>query len=212
LSTVAHELSPAKKTVIEENSAFRALLNVSPFNIPNELIDFVADTTPQLREFKYHKNRIVFTRDMVRKVYGIRCGNRPVELLKKSEPSDMHDIYKSQANSRPDIATAINVLKICGDNDIVTILRTWDLLCLAIVVDPGSGNMCSLDYLASMVDPTRTEEFAWDEHLLDLAMAEVQKIQNKKAEPLVLPPGSSKFEFWISGPFAMLGVSFHMFA
>jgi hypothetical protein len=186
---------------------------VSPFNIPNELIDFVAvHTTPQLREFKYHKNRIVFTRDMVRKVYGIRCGNRPVELLKKSEPSDMRDIYKSQANSRPDIATAINVLKTCGDNDIVTILRTWDLLCLATVVDPGSGNMCSLDYLASMVDPTRTEEFAWDEHLFDLAMAEVQKIQNKKAEPLVLPPGSSKFEFWISGPFAMLGVSFHMFA
>jgi hypothetical protein len=95
---------------------------------------------------------------------------------------------------------------------VVTILRTWDILCLAKVVDPSSGNMCSLDYLASMVDPTRTEEFVWDEYLLDLAMAEVQKIHNKKAEPLVLPPGSSKFEFWISGPFAMLGVSFTMFA
>jgi hypothetical protein len=59
-----------------------------------------------------------------------------------------------------------------------------------------------------MVDPRRTEEFAWDEYLLDLAMAEVQKIQNKKKEPHILPTGSSKFEFWISGTFAMLGVSY----
>jgi hypothetical protein len=39
LSVVGREISPAKRTVIEQNSAFRALLNVSPFNIPNELID-----------------------------------------------------------------------------------------------------------------------------------------------------------------------------
>jgi hypothetical protein len=60
LSTIAQEIFPAKRRVIEENSAFRALLNVSPFNIPNDLIDFiVVHTTPQLREFKYHKNMIV---------------------------------------------------------------------------------------------------------------------------------------------------------
>jgi hypothetical protein len=145
---------------------------------------------------------------MVKKVFGVRCGNRLVELLKKSETSELRDIYKSPVNSRPNIATAISVLKTYDDTDVVTILRTWDLLCLATVVDPGSGNMCSLDYLASMVDPRRTEEFVWDEYLLDLAMAEVQKIQNEKKEPLVLPTGSSKFEFWISGPFAMLGVSY----
>jgi hypothetical protein len=161
LSTVAREISPTKRRVIEENSAFRALLNVSPFNIPNELIDFIAvHTTPQLREFKYHKNMIVFTREMVRKVFGIRCSNRLVELLKKSESSEMRDIYKSPTNSRPDIATAISVLKTCEDNDVVTILRTWDILCLATVVDPGSGNMCILDYLARTENPMRTEEFA----------------------------------------------------
>jgi hypothetical protein len=114
-------------------------------------------------------------------VFSICCGYRPVELLKKSESSKMHVIYKSPTNSRPDIANPISVLKTCEDNDVVTILRTWDILCLARMVDPGSGNMCSLDYLASMVDPMRTQEFAWDEYLLDLAMAEVQKIQNKKA-------------------------------
>jgi hypothetical protein len=81
LSTVAREISPTKRRVIDENNAFRALLNVSPFNIPNELINFIAvHTTPQLREFKYHKNMIVFTREMVRKVFGIRCGNRLICL------------------------------------------------------------------------------------------------------------------------------------
>jgi hypothetical protein len=149
---------------------------VSPFNIPNELIDFiVVHKTLQLSEFKYHKNMIVFTREMVRKVFGIRCGNKPVELLKKSESTKMRDIYKFPTNNMLDIATAISVLKTCEDNDVVNILRTWDILFLAIVVDPGNGNMCSLDYLASMVDSTRTEEFAWDEYLLDLAMVEMQK-------------------------------------
>jgi hypothetical protein len=125
LSTVAREISPAKRRVIEENNAFRTLWNVSPFNIPNELINFIAvHTTPQLCEFKYHKYMIIFTREMVRKVFGICCGNRPVELLKKSEYSEIRDIYKSPTNSRPNIATAINVLKTCKDKDVVTILRT----------------------------------------------------------------------------------------
>jgi hypothetical protein len=57
-----------------------------------------------------------------------------------------------------------------------------------------------------MVDPTKTHEFAWDEHMLELAMQEVKKIQHKKAQPLVLEKGATKFEFWISGPFAMLAV------
>jgi hypothetical protein len=38
-------------------------------------------------------------------------------------------------------------------------------------------------------------------------MKEVLKIQVKKAKPLVLEDGATKFEFWITGPFALLGVS-----
>jgi hypothetical protein len=52
-----------------------------------------------------------------------------------------------------------------------------------------------------MVDTKRTHEFAWDEYLLDLAMKEASKIQQKKAKPLVLNEGSSKYEFWITGPY-----------
>jgi hypothetical protein len=42
LRSLADGLSSVKRVVIEQHSAFKALLNVLPFNIPNELIDYVA--------------------------------------------------------------------------------------------------------------------------------------------------------------------------
>jgi hypothetical protein len=39
------------------------------------------------------------------------------------------------------------------------------------------------------------------------AAKEVSKIQKKKSNPKVLEVDLSKLEFWIFGPFAMLGVS-----
>lgn len=206
LRTIADKLSVEKRAVIEAKSAFRALLNVSPFHVPNELIDFVAEhTSPKLREFKFHKKSIVFTAAMMRKVFGILSGRRPVELLKRSEHSDLREVYKG-GSSRPDIPTAAKLLGTCAATDEDTIIRTWDLLCMATVVDPGSSNNVSLEYLGSMTVPTRTHEYAWDELILELAMQEVQKIQNKKAMPLVLESGSTTFDFWISGPFAALGI------
>jgi hypothetical protein len=204
LRSLSKELQPEKKEVIAANSAFSALLNVSPFNIPNNLIDFVArHITPSLREFKYHRNRIVFNKYMVRKVFGIRCGDRPVQLLNKSDNCELHEVYKG-ANSRPDLHVAITLLKDCDITDVDTIVRTWDLICLATVVDPGSGNMLGLGYIGSMANPSRTHEYAWDEYLLELSMVEVQKMQKKMGEPVV----PQKSEFWITGPYAMLGVSF----
>jgi hypothetical protein len=153
------------------------------------------------------KKRIVFKPDMVTKVFGIRSGPNPVVLLKRSEQSDLRDVYRRD-HSRPDIPNACKVLDECDDTYEDTIISTWHLLCMGTIVDPGSSNQLSMDYLGSMVDPKMTHEFAWDEYILDLAMKEVSKIQQKKAKPLVLDEGSSKYEFWITGPFAVLGVSF----
>uniref|UniRef100_A0ACD5X413 Uncharacterized protein n=1 Tax=Avena sativa TaxID=4498 RepID=A0ACD5X413_AVESA len=150
---------------------------------------------------------MVFTRDMVRKVFGIRCGNKPVELLNKNDPCELRDIYKA-GSTRAEIATAVALLESCANTDEATIIRTWDLLCLALVVAPKSSNNISIEYLASMVDPTKTDEYAWDEHLLDLAMAQVDHIRKQKAMPLKLTEGESKYEFWITGPFAFLGISY----
>ena len=113
LRAIADGLNPAKRAVIEANSVFRSLLNVSPFRVPNALVDFIAlNTSYQLREFNYRNKRIVFTRDMVRKVFGIRCGDRPVELLNKSAPHALREVYNS-AKNRPDISTCVNVLNSC---------------------------------------------------------------------------------------------------
>jgi hypothetical protein len=128
-------------------------------------------------------------------------------LLKRSEQSDLRDVYRRD-HSRPDIPNACKVLDECEDIDEDTIIRTWDLLCMGTIVDPGSSNHLSMDYLGSMVDPKRMHEFSWDEYLLDLAMKEVSKIQQKKAKPLDFDEGYSKYEFWITRPFAVLGVSF----
>jgi hypothetical protein len=68
LRSVVDRLDPAKRSIIEAHSAFRSLLNVSPFNVPNKLVDYVVEhTTPALREFKVGKKRIVFKADMVSK-------------------------------------------------------------------------------------------------------------------------------------------------
>jgi hypothetical protein len=74
---------------------------------------------------------------------------------------------------------------------------------------PGSGNNISMEYIASMLDPTKTHEYAWDELVLQLAMMEVTKIQKQYAKPV---PIGGVPKFWISGPFALLGVSFSCFA
>ena len=174
LRTIADELNADKRAVIEEKSAFRALLNVAKFRIPNELVDFIADhVNPELREYKYKKQWLVYTRDMVRKVFGIRYGNKPVVLLGKSDYCELRDVYRD-GNPRPLIKTAIGVLKNCDAKDEDTIIRTWDLLCLALVVAPSEH--IPTQYLGSMADPTKTHEYAWDEHLLEQAMETARKI------------------------------------
>uniref|UniRef100_A0ACD5THM4 Uncharacterized protein n=1 Tax=Avena sativa TaxID=4498 RepID=A0ACD5THM4_AVESA len=180
LLTLAKGLNPEKRAVIASKSAFRSYLDVSPFRIPSGLIDYIAlHTDPNLREYKTRKNIMVFTRDMVRKVFGIRYGNKPVELLNKNDPCELRDIYKT-GSTRAEIATAVALLESCANTDEATIIRTWDLLCLALVVAPKSSDNISIEYLASMVDPTKTDEYAWDEHLLDLAMAQVDHIRKQR--------------------------------
>ncbi|KAM0930428.1 hypothetical protein ACQ4PT_001111 [Festuca glaucescens] len=124
LRTIAAGLTPEERAVIEGNSAFGALLNISHFIIPNELIDYaVQHTTPGLREFKVGKKKIVFTTDMITKVFGIRSGPKPVVLLKRSEHHALRDVYRG-TSPRPDIPTAIKVLTKCLDIDEDTVIRS----------------------------------------------------------------------------------------
>ncbi|KAM0852456.1 hypothetical protein ACQ4PT_051741 [Festuca glaucescens] len=142
---------------------------------------------------------------MITKVFGIRSGQTPVVELKKFEHSELRDVYRG-SNPRPDIPTTIKVLKGCDNTDEDTIVRSWDLLCIATVVDLKSNNHVGMDYLGSMLHPSRTHEYAWDGYILEQLMKEVKKMQKKRLKPPALKKGSPKFEFWISGPFAALGI------
>ncbi|KAM0887595.1 hypothetical protein ACQ4PT_028924 [Festuca glaucescens] len=74
------------------------------------------------------------------------------------------------------------VLLACEDTDEETIVRSWDLLVLATVLNLGTGNMLSMDYLGSLAEPFSSVELAWDQHILDECMLHVQKIQEKQAK------------------------------
>ena len=211
LHGIAKGLTQDKRDIIKKHSAFASLLDVSPFHVPNELIDFIAvHTTAKLREFNYGGKRILFTKDMVSKVFKLRSGSKPVQLLTKSVNSKMKNWYKGD-HARLPISNVADLLKAQDPTDEDAVIRHWDLLCCSTVLHPGSGNMMSLDYLGSMDVPKKVHEFDWDEHILELAMYYVEKIQLMNARPLVLDKESAKFDFWICGPLPVLAVSDPLF-
>jgi hypothetical protein len=115
----------------------------------------------------------------------------------------LRDIYK-EGNARPPISRAEKLLETCDATDEDTIIRSWDLLALATVLNPGSGNMLSMDYLGSLLEPSISNELQWDQHILDVSMEYVRKIQEKKEKLRI--SGAEGGEFWICGPLPFLGV------
>jgi hypothetical protein len=69
-----------------------------------------------LREFKFHKKIIVFTREMERKVFGIQCGNCLV-MQKKGEHPELRQMYIEERQSRPFIQHVVNLLKNCDGTE-----------------------------------------------------------------------------------------------
>ncbi|KAM0892305.1 hypothetical protein ACQ4PT_025815 [Festuca glaucescens] len=107
---VDRQLLQPKRDDIERRSAFKSMLSVAPFSVSNRLLDFiVTHTSYELREFSYHGKRILFTTDMIRKVFNIPSGNRPVDLINRSVPCQLRDIYK-QDNPRPPIKNAEKIV------------------------------------------------------------------------------------------------------
>ena len=104
LHGIAKGLTPVKRGIIRKYSAFASLLDVSPFHVPNELIDFIAvNTSGKLREFNFGGKRIVFTKDIVSKVLHLRSGSKPVQVLTKSVNSEMKKMVQRQPHPPPHI-------------------------------------------------------------------------------------------------------------
>ncbi|KAE8783067.1 hypothetical protein D1007_43502 [Hordeum vulgare] len=133
---------------------------------------------------------------MVRKIFNVTSGSRAVELLRRNEPHVLREPYR--VGSRAPTRRTIEVLEVADVLDVVTIKRAWVLLCIALVLSPGTSNMVPLEYLASLVDMDSINEFAWDEHFLAIALNEVNKYQKKRNE--------GKTAFWIGGCLPMFAI------
>lgn len=171
-------MSKEKREIIS-GTPFKDLLNVSRFAAPMELIEFVAmNTNPKLREFRYRGKAIVFTRDMVKKVLGVPSGGRPLDFLKRSQPSDIRDMYKND-KGRTTLARAIEILEKCDDTDVQTVIQSFGLIAFATVLCPGTGNTVRCEYLGILMDPDAIDQYAVDEHILMEVMREVELFQVK---------------------------------
>ncbi|CAM0904655.1 unnamed protein product [Alopecurus aequalis] len=154
-------------------------LNISPFDAPMELFEFIAmHTNAKIREFQYHEKAIMFTRHMVVKVLGVPSGPRRLDLLKRSQESDLRDMYRND-KGRPTIAKAIHELEHYDENDEAVFVRNFGLVALATVLCPGTGNMTNLEYLASLMDRDSLDQYAFDENILAEVMSEVEVFQVK---------------------------------
>ncbi|XP_037474019.1 uncharacterized protein LOC119350153 [Triticum dicoccoides] len=151
------------------------------------------------KQFKHKNKSITFSKLMVKRIFNVPFGDRPVKLLKKSDEHDLRSIYKE--GNRAPIAHVVKLLTSCSEEDVVMINRTWALLVLATVLCPGTGNMVNLEYLASLEDMSLVHEFAWDEHLLARAMEEVGVFQEKKRMQ-----ANTEKEFQIASCLPMLAI------
>ncbi|KAE8814020.1 hypothetical protein D1007_08658 [Hordeum vulgare] len=197
LREIANTVKGKKRDVISKSS-FGDLLHISPLPPPPKaLVDFIVmriDTKKRLLKLTDRK-KISLTRDLVKKIFNVPSGSRPLEFGKRGK-ADFREIYLE--GERAPIPTTVSVLSNADDDDEDTIDRTWILLCLLLVLAPGTGNMVPLEYLHSLQDMSVVHEFEWDEHILLDAMREVKKYQDKRNE--------GKLKFHIGGCLPMLPV------
>ncbi|KAE8780802.1 hypothetical protein D1007_46111 [Hordeum vulgare] len=197
LREIANTVKEKNRDVISKSS-FGDLLHISPLPPPpEELVDFIVmriDTKKRLLKLSDHK-KIQLTRDMVKKLFNVPSGSKPLEFGKRGK-ADFREIYLE--GERAPIPTTVSVLSNADDDDEDTINRTWILLCLSLVLAPGTGNMVPLEYLHTLQDMSVVHEFEWDEHILLGAMKEVKKYQDKRNE--------GKLKFHIGGCLPMLPV------
>ncbi|KAI5014226.1 hypothetical protein ZWY2020_055616 [Hordeum vulgare] len=131
LREIANTVKEKKRDVISKCS-FGDLLHISPLPPPPEaLVDFIVmriDTKKRLLKLNDHK-KIPLTRDMVKKVFNVPSGSKPLEFDKRGK-ADFREIYLE--GERAPIPAIVYVLSNDDDDDEDTINRTWILLCLSL--------------------------------------------------------------------------------
>ncbi|KAI5002232.1 hypothetical protein ZWY2020_026882 [Hordeum vulgare] len=144
-----------------------------------------------LQVFRLNRNKvIVFTRDMVKKVFNIPSGNRTVELYKRHEQCDLHNIYYK--NGRAPIVHTMDVL-LSENDDGDTTKRSWVLLTLATVLTPRTGKMVPLECLKSLeeidkvicMDQLMFPQAAINEHQLNYSLPRACFVHQSDFDPVL---------------------------
>ncbi|KAK1661875.1 hypothetical protein QYE76_050034 [Lolium multiflorum] len=169
---VQKNMNGAKRAIIAK-TAFKPLLKVASFAAPPmELIEYVVKhTNPKLREFRHKNKSILFTREMVVKVLGVPSGNRDLVYLKRTQQSDLRDMFKNE-KGRATIAKAIQVLENCEDTNEALVVQSFGLIAFATVLCPGTGNLVRCEYLGILMNANEIGQYAIDEHILKETMGE----------------------------------------
>ncbi|KAI5009013.1 hypothetical protein ZWY2020_010061 [Hordeum vulgare] len=128
LRQIADRLPKKKKDVIRLCS-FGSLLNINSFSVPTDLLDWVVmKIDPQKSLFR--QKSILFTKDMVQKIFNVTSGSRAVELLRRNEPHVLREPYR--VGSRAPTRRTIEVLEVADVLDVVTVKRAWHFLDVAL--------------------------------------------------------------------------------
>jgi hypothetical protein len=129
---------------------------------------------PLLSEFRYKNRVIVFNRDLICKILGLENNARAVRISGDSdEVMKLKELYSD--GDRAKIGKCISIATESKDGE--TFMRSFALLALGSVYNPGTDNDVSLKYLNSLENVELISTFDWAGHILKELMDEVKKYQ-----------------------------------
>jgi hypothetical protein len=124
---------------------------------------------------------IVFNRDLICKILGFENNARAVRISGDSdEVMKLKELYRD--GDRAKIGKCISIATKSKDRE--TFVRSFALLALGSVYNPGTGNDVSLKYLKSLENVELISTFDWAGHILKELMDEVKKYQKFSPERL----------------------------
>jgi hypothetical protein len=152
---------------------FSALLSMHEFSIPIKLVKWMMKhVDPLLSEFRYKTRVIVFNRDLICKILGLENNVRVVRISGDSdEVMKLKELHRD--GDREKIGKCISIATESKDRE--TFMRSFALLALGSVYNPGTGNDVSLKYLNSLENVELISTFDWAGHILKEMMDEVKK-------------------------------------
>ncbi|KAE8804727.1 hypothetical protein D1007_19288 [Hordeum vulgare] len=118
----------------------------------------------------------------------IDTGKRGLRLNRNK--CDLRNIYHK--NGRAPIAHTVDVFHKARNDDGDTTKRSWVLLALTTILTPGTGNMVPLEYLKTLEVIEKVTEYAWDEHVLSVAMNEFRPLSETAYAALSLEDGNTR--------------------